>query len=84
MLSSVMLIGAAVGVLTGIGLTLLVRAPLRPDAAIALVLGGPSIAGLVLVFVSSRRWVTGLGAALLAMAVGWFGALAAIQVVSGA
>lgn len=79
-----MLIGAAVGVLTGLGLTLLVRAPLRPDAAIALVLGAPSIAGLVLVFVSSRRWMTALGAALLAMAVGWFGALAAIQVVSGA
>jgi hypothetical protein len=83
-LSSVMLVGATVGVLTGIGMTLLVSAPLRPDAAIALVLGGPSIAGLVLVFVSSRRWVTGLGAFLLALAVGWFGALAAIQVVSSA
>ena len=79
-----MLIGAAVGVLTGIGLTLLIRVPLRPDAAIALVLGAPSIAGLVLVFVSSRRWMTALGAALLAMAVGWFGTLAAIQAVSGA
>lgn len=78
-----MLIGAAVGVLTGIGLTVLVSAPLRPDVVIALVLGVPSIAGLVLVFVSSRRWVTGLGAALLALSLGWFGALAAIQVVSG-
>lgn len=78
-----MLVGAAVGVLTGIGLTVLVSAPLRPDLVIALVLGAPSIAGLVLVFVSSRRWVTGLGAALLALSLGWFGALAAIQVVSG-
>lgn len=78
-----MLVGSAVGVLTGIGMTLLVTAPLRPDAAITLVLGAPSVAGLVLVFVSSRRWVTALGAFLLALAVGWFGALAAIQVVSG-
>ena len=79
-----MLVGAAVGILTGIGMPLLVAPPLRPDAAIALVLGVPSIAGLVLVFVSSRRWLTALGAFFLALAVGWFGALAAIQVVSGA
>ncbi len=78
-----MLVGVAVGVLAGIGLSLVITAPLRPDVAITLVLGGPSIAGLVLVFVSSRRWVTALGAFLLAMAVGWFGTLAAIQVVSG-
>lgn len=79
-----MLVGAVIGVLTGIGLSLLITAPLRPDAAIVLVLGTPSVAGLVLLFVSSRRWVTAAGAFLLAMAVGWFGALAAIQVVSGA
>lgn len=79
-----MLVGVAVGVLAGIGLSLLITAPLRPDAAITLVLGVPSIAGLVLVFVSSRRGVTALGAFLLAMGLGWFGALAAIQVVSGA
>jgi hypothetical protein len=82
LLSSIMLVGIAVGVLTGIGTTLLITAPVRPDAAIALVLGAPSVAGLVLVFVSSRRWVTAMGAFLLALAVGWFGALAAIQVVS--
>ena len=79
-----MLVGIAVGVLTGIGMTLLVTAPLRPDAAIALVLGVPSVAGLVLVFVSSRRGVTALGAFLLALGLGWFGALAAIQAVSSA
>lgn len=78
-----MLVGVTVGVLVGIGLSLLITAPIRPDAAITLVLGAPSIAGLVLVFVASRRWVTALGAFLLAMALGWFGALAAIQVVSG-
>ena len=79
-----MLVGVAVGILTGIGTTLLVTAPLRPDAAIALVLGAPSVAGLVLVFASSRRWVTALGAFLLTLGLGWFGALAAIQAVSGA
>ncbi len=79
-----MLVGTAVGVLTGIGMTLLVTVPLRPDAAIALVLGVPSVAGLVLVFVSSRRWMTTLGASLLALGLGWFAALAAIEVVSGA
>ncbi len=78
-----MLVGAALGILAGIGVTLLISAPLRPDVAITLVLGAPSVAGLVLVFVSSRRWVTALGAFLLALGVGWFGALAAIQVVSG-
>lgn len=78
-----MLVGAAVGILTGIGMTLLTTVPVRPDAAIALVLGAPSIAGLVLVFVSSRRWVTAVGAFLLALGLGWFGALAAIQAVSG-
>ncbi|MGB3894833.1 putative holin [Mycolicibacter sinensis] len=83
LLSSTMLVGTAVGILIGIGTTLLVTVPVRPDAAIALVLGVPSAAGLVLVFVSSRRWVTAVGAFLLALAVGWFGALAAIQAVSG-
>ncbi|HTM83551.1 MAG TPA: putative holin [Mycobacterium sp.] len=83
LLSSAMLVGSAVGILTAIGMTLLVTAPLRPDAAIVLVLGTPSVTGLVLVFVSSRRWVTALGASLLALAVGWFGTLAALQVVSG-
>lgn len=79
-----MLVGVAAGILAGIGVSLLVTAPLRPDIAIALVLGVPSVAGMVLVFVSSRRWVTALGGFLLASGVGWFGALAAIQAVSGA
>ncbi|MGB5794317.1 MAG: putative holin [Mycolicibacter algericus] len=83
LLSSVMLVGATAGVLAGIGVTLLVTAPLRPDVVIALVLVAPTVAGLVMVFASSRRWVTGLGAFLLALGLGWFGALAAIQAVSG-
>ncbi|MGH3562095.1 MAG: putative holin, partial [Mycobacterium sp.] len=57
---------------------------LRPDVVIALVLGAPSAAGLLLILFSSRRWVTALGAFLLALAPGWFGVLVAIQVVLGA
>lgn len=78
-----MLVGTAVGILIGIGTTLVATVPVRPDVAIAVVLGVPSVAGLMLVFVSSRRWVTAVGAFLLALALGWFGALAAIQAVSG-
>lgn len=79
-----MLVGTAIGVLIGIGIPILGRPPLRPDAAIALVLGVPSFAGLVLVFFSSRRWVTAAGAFLLALAVGWFATLAALVAVSSA
>lgn len=79
-----MLVGIAVGVLSGVGATLLISAPMRPDVVIALVLGAPSIAGLVLILFSSRRWVTALGAFLLTLAPAWFGALVAIQAVSGA
>lgn len=79
-----MLVGAAAGMLLGVGLTLLVSARIRPDLVIALVLGMPSIAGLTLIFVSSRRLVTALGAALLALGPGWFATLALIEVVSRA
>lgn len=79
-----MLVGAAAGVLLGVGATLLIAVRIRPDLVIALVLGVPSAAGLVLIFVSSRRLVTALGAFLLALAPAWFATLAAIQAVSGA
>lgn len=36
-----MLIGAAAGVVLGVAVTLLVHASMRPDAAIAVVLGAP-------------------------------------------
>ena len=79
-----MLIGVAVGALAGVGETMLATPSIRPDVVIALVLGVPSVAGVVLVLVSSRRWVTAAGGFLLALGVGWFAALATIQVVSGA
>ncbi len=79
-----MLIGTAVGLILGIALTLLVSAPIRPDVAIALVVGVPSALGMLTILLSGRRWVTAAGAFILAIAPGWLGVLVAIQVVHGA
>ena len=78
-----MLVGAAVGLLAGVALTVVVRTPVRADVVIALVVGLPSVVGLVTILFSGRRWVTMLGAFILAMAPGWFGVLVGIQVTSG-
>jgi len=83
LLTSVMLVGSAVGLLAGIAATLLVDATIRPDVVIALVVGVPSGIGMLLILFSGRRWVTTLGAFILAIAPGWFGALVEIQVVHG-
>lgn len=77
-----MLVGVAVGLLVGIATTLLVTVTVRPDVVIALVLGVPGALGILMVLVSGRRWVTTLGASVLAIAPGWFGALAIVQVAS--
>ncbi|CRZ16356.1 putative holin [Mycolicibacterium neworleansense] len=79
LLTSAMLVGVAVGLLAGIATTLLVTATVRPDVVIALVLGVPGALGMVMILVSGRRWVTTLGASVLAIAPGWFGALTIIQ-----
>jgi hypothetical protein len=84
LLASALLVGVAVGQITGIALTLLVKAPIRPDIVIAFVVGVPSAIGMLLILLSGRRWVTALGAFVLAIAPGWLGALVAIQVVNGA
>ncbi|MGE2726422.1 putative holin [Mycolicibacterium pulveris] len=84
LLTSAMLVGAAVGVVVGIAAMLLVSATIRPDIVIALVVGVPSVIGTVTILASGRRWVTTVGAFILAIAPGWLGALAAIQVVHGA
>lgn len=78
-----MLIGCAVGLLAGVALTVLVHARVRPDVVIALVLGIPTVTGLLTILFSGRRWVTMLGASILSLAPGWFGALVALQVASG-
>jgi hypothetical protein len=84
LLTGAMLVGVAVGLLAGIGSTLVVTATIRPDVVIAFVVGVPSAVGMLLILFSGRRWITTLGAFVLALAPGWFGALVAIQVVSGA
>ncbi len=78
-----MLVGSAVGQLAGVASTLLVHARMRPDIVIALVVGIPSVIGLLVILFSGRRWVTMLGAFILALAPGWFGMLVALQVASG-
>jgi hypothetical protein len=79
-----MLVGGAVGLIAGIASTLLVHAAIRPDVVIALVVGVPSSIGMLLILFTGRRWVTTLGAFVLAIAPGWCGVLAAIQVVHSA
>jgi hypothetical protein len=79
-----MLVGAAVGLIAGIAAILLVKATIRPDVVVALVIGVPSAIGMLLILFSGRRWVTALGAFILAIAPGWFGVLVVIQVVHGA
>jgi hypothetical protein len=79
-----MLVGTAVGLVTGIASTLLVTATVRPDIVIALAVGLPSVVGLLLILRSNLRSVTTLGAFILAIAPGWLGVLVEIQVVSGA
>jgi hypothetical protein len=79
-----MLVGIAVGQIAGIASTLLVKATIRPDVVIALVVGVPSAIGMLLILFSARRWMTTLGAFILAIAPGWFGVLVMVQVVHGA
>jgi Putative holin len=79
-----MLVGSAVGLILGVAATLLVHASIRPDVVIALVDGIPSAIGMLMILFAGRRWVTTLGAFILAIAPGWFGVLVVIQVAHGA
>lgn len=81
LLTSAILLGAAVGLLGGTAALTVDHARMRPDVAIALVLGFPSVVGLLVILLARRRWLTALGAFILALAPGWFGVLAVIQVV---
>lgn len=78
-----MLVGTAVGLVAGIGTTVLVKTPIRPDVVIGLIIGVPTVVGLALILASRRRAVAMLGAFALALSPGWFGALAAVEVVHG-
>ncbi|BBY44451.1 hypothetical protein MCEL_27460 [Mycolicibacterium celeriflavum] len=84
LLTSALLVGTAVGLILGIASTLVVDAAIRPDVVVALVVGVPGAVGMLAILLSGRRWVTTLGAFLLAIAPGWFGVLVAIQAVHGA
>jgi hypothetical protein len=79
-----MLIGVAVGVLAATAATILVSARIRPDVVIALVVALPSAIGLLAILLSRRRWLTALGVFVLALAPGWFGVLALIEVTAHA
>jgi hypothetical protein len=81
-LASAMLVGTAVGLLSGTAGTVLVRDHLRPGLVIAAVVAVPTVAGLLLVLLFRRRLLTALGAFLVALAPGWFGVLVVIQVAS--
>jgi hypothetical protein len=82
LLSGAMLVGTAAGLLAGIASTWLITAAIRPDIVIALVVGVPSAVGMLMILFSKRRWITTLGAFIVAVAPGWFGVLVAIQAVS--
>ena len=84
LLTSALLLGTAVGLLLGIGLSLLVTARIRPDVVIALVVGVPGAIGMLTILLSRRRWLTAVGAFIIAIAPGWFGVLVAMQSVNGA
>lgn len=79
-----MLIGSAAGALACVAYTVVIHASVRPDIAIASVVGIPSVIGLTMILFSGRRWVTTLGALILAVAPGWFGVLVALRVTGGA
>ncbi|AIH57462.1 hypothetical protein IU12_00760 [Mycobacterium tuberculosis] len=81
-MTSAMLVGNAIGLLAGVACSVLVHARISPDIVIAMVVGIPSAIGLLVILFSGRRWVTMLGAFILALAPGWFGVLVAIQVAS--
>jgi len=83
LLTSALLLGCVAGQIAAVVATLMVDVNIRPDLVVALVVGIPSIIGIALVVFSGRRWVTALGAFVLAMAPGWLSVLLLIQVVSG-
>ncbi|MCW1958279.1 MAG: putative holin [Mycobacterium sp.] len=83
LLTSALLLGCVAGQISAVVAKMMVDATIRPDLVVALVIGVPSVLGLLLVLCSGRRWVTTAGAFILAMAPGWLSVLLLLQVVSG-
>lgn len=79
-----MLVGTAIGMVAAVTAAVLVTATVRPDIVIGLVVGVPSAIGMLLIITSTRRWITTLGAFILAIAPGWLGVLVLIEVVNSA
>jgi hypothetical protein len=82
LLTSAMLLGVAAGLLGASAALTVDHAHMRPDVAIALVVGFPSAVGLLVILMARRRWLTALGAFVLAVAPGYFGVLALVEVVT--
>ncbi|KWX57889.1 hypothetical protein ASJ79_10365 [Mycobacterium sp. NAZ190054] len=78
-----MIIGVALGMMAALIAAVEITATIRPDVAIGLVLGVPGIVGMSMILFSGKQWVTAIGAMVLAIGPGCFGALTAIQVASG-
>ena len=80
LLTSALLLGCVAGQIAAIVTKLAVDTAVRPDLVVALVVAVPTVLGIALVAASGRRWVTTLGAFVLAMAPGWLSVLLLIQV----
>lgn len=83
LLTSALLLGCVAGQMSALVAKMMIDVPIRPDLIVAMVVGIPSVIGLLLVGCSGRRWVTAAGAFVLAMAPGWLSVLLLLQVVSG-
>ena len=83
LLTSALLLGCVAGQICAVVAKLTVDATIRPDVVVALVIGVPSVIGMLLIVASGRRWVTALGAFVLAVAPGWLSVLLLLQAVSG-
>ncbi|MEI6252903.1 MAG: putative holin [Mycobacteriaceae bacterium] len=83
LLTSALLLGCVAGQISAVVAKLIADATIRPDVVVALVIGVPSVIGMLLIVASGRRWVTAAGAFVLAMAPGWLSVLLLLQVVSG-
>ena len=82
-LTSALLLGVVAGQIAAVIAKLALHATIRPDVVVALVVGVPGILGMLMILASGRRWVTALGAFVLAMAPGWLSVLLLLQAVSG-
>lgn len=83
MLTSALLLGCVAGQISAVVAKMVVDATIRPDVVVALVVGVPSVIGMLVVVSSGRRWVTALGAFIIAIAPGWLSVLLLLQGVSG-